>query len=116
MPLFSAIFLILSLANLSLPLTSSFVGEIFVVLGAFQNSPTAAFFSCFSMVLGAAYSVWLANRICFGSTKTISTTACFDLSRREFFILSPFVVLTFLVGIFPEPILQTLHVFTATLI
>lgn len=110
MPLFSAIFLILSLANLSLPLTSSFIGEIFVVLGAFQNSPVAALFSCFSMVLGAAYSMWLANRICFGNVKTISTVANFDLSRREFFILTPFVILTFLLGIFPELILQTLHV------
>lgn len=110
MPLFSVIFLILSLANLSLPLTSSFIGEIFVVLGAFQNSPVAALFSCFSMVLGAAYSMWLANRICFGNVKTISTVANFDLSRREFFILTPFVILTFLLGIFPELILQTLHV------
>ena len=109
MPLFSVIFLILSLANLSLPLTSSFIGEIFVVLGAFQNSPTAAFFSCFSMVLGAAYSMWLANRICFGNVKTVSTIASFDLSRREFFIIAPFIVLTFLLGVFPELILQTLH-------
>lgn len=110
MPLFSAIFLILTLANLSLPLTSSFVGEIFVLLGAFHNSPSSAFFSCFSMVLGAGYSVWLANRICFGNVKVASTTANFDLTRREFFILTPFLILIFLIGIFPEPILQTLHV------
>lgn len=116
MPLFSAIFLILSLANLSLPLTSSFVGEIFVVLGAFQNSPVAAFLSCFSMVLGAAYSVWLANRICFGNVKVFSTTASFDLSRREFFILAPFVFLTFFLGIFPELILQTLHMTVVNLL
>lgn len=116
MPLFSAIFLILSLANLSLPLTSSFVGEIYVILGAFQNSPITGFLSCFSMVLGAAYSVWLANRICFGNVRVFSVISNFDLSRREFFILAPFVFLTFFLGIFPELILQTLHMTIVNLI
>lgn len=116
MPLFSSIFIILSLANLSLPLTSSFVGEIFVILGAFQNSPVSAILASFSMVLGAAYSVWLANRICFGNVKTISTEATFDLSRREFMLLSPFVVLIFLLGIYPDPFLQTFHVFVVNIL
>jgi len=115
MPLFSTAFLVLSLANLSLPLTSSFIGEIFVVLGAFQNSPVSALFSCFSMVLGAAYSIWLANRICFGNVKTTSSTASFDLTRRESFILFPFIILTLFLGVFPEVILQTLHVSVASL-
>lgn len=116
MPLFSVVFLSLSLANLSLPLTSSFVGEIFVVLGAFQNSFVSALFSCFSMVLGAAYSVWLANRLCFGNVKVFSAKATFDLSRREFSMLTPFVFLTFFLGIFPELITQTLHIFALGLI
>ena len=116
MPMFTVTFLILSLANLSLPLTSSFVGEIFVILGAFQNSTTTALFACISMVLGAAYSVWLANRICFGNVKVQSAIFSYDLSRREFFILAPFIFLTFALGIFPEMILQTLHTTTANLL
>jgi proton-translocating NADH-quinone oxidoreductase chain M len=116
MPLFSVVFLILTLSNLSLPLTSSFVGEFFVVLGTFQNSPTAAYFSCFSMFLGAAYSVWLANRICFGNVKEFSSRANSDLSRREFFGLFPFMLLIFFLGIFPEYILQTIHVFVISLV
>lgn len=116
MPLFSTMFIILSLANLSLPLTSNFIGEIFVLLGAFQNSPSSAILASFSMVLGAAYSVWLANRICFGNVKTISTEAYFDLSRREFFTLLPFMVMVWVMGIYPEPFIQTFHTFVANLL
>jgi proton-translocating NADH-quinone oxidoreductase chain M len=110
MPLFVAFFLIFSLANLGLPLTSSFVGEFLILAGVFVSNSTVAFFAATGMVLGAVYSLWLANRICFGNLKLFSVQEFHDLSRREFMMLFPFVILTFLLGIFPDRVLNTMHI------
>lgn len=109
MPLFVSLLLIFSLANLGLPLTSSFVGEFLVLTGVFISSSLACFFATTGMVFGAVYSLWLANRICFGNMKIQSVQEFYDVSRREFMMLLPFVVLTFVLGIYPDPVLNTMH-------
>jgi len=116
MPLFSFFFLFLSLANLGLPLTSSFVGEFLILIGLFQVSPVSTVFASLSLVLGAAYSIWLANRILFGSPKNFSTSGVLDLTRREFFILLPFLLLIFLLGVLPDFLLEGLHFFVLELL
>jgi NADH-quinone oxidoreductase subunit M len=98
MPIFVVLFLTFSLANLGLPLTRSFVGEFLVIAGVFVSNTFASFFAATGMVLGAVYSLWLANRICFGNLKLYSIQEFNDVSRREFFMILPFVLLTFFLG------------------
>jgi proton-translocating NADH-quinone oxidoreductase chain M len=102
MPLFMLFFIIFTLGNLGLPVTSSFIGEFLVLVGCFQINSSAALLSGTGMVLGAAYSLWLCNRIGFGNLKTYSIFEFYDLSRREYYTLLPFVFLTFLIGLYPE--------------
>jgi NADH-quinone oxidoreductase subunit M len=68
------------------------------------------------MVLGGAYSLWLCNRICFGNLKTYSIRVFQDINRREAFILLPFAFLTIFLGIYPEVLLDVMHVSVTNLI
>jgi NADH:ubiquinone oxidoreductase subunit 4 (subunit M) len=85
-----------------LPATSSFIGEFLIILGCLEVNSYASLFAATGMVLGAAYSLWLCNRIGFGNLKTYSIFEFYDLSRREYYTLLPFVFLTFLIGLYPE--------------
>jgi len=116
MPLFVAAFLLFTLANISLPGTSSFIGEFLVLAGLFQINTLACFLSATGMVLGGAYSLWLCNRICFGNLKTYSIRVFQDINRREAFILLPFAFLTIFLGIYPEVLLDVMHVSVTNLI
>ena len=116
MPLFVIFFLTFSLANLGLPLTSRFVGEFLVIAGTFVSNTVASFFAATGMVLGAVYSLWLANRICFGNLKLYSIQQFNDVRRREFFMLLPFFILTFVLGVYPDPVLNTMHASTLSLL
>jgi proton-translocating NADH-quinone oxidoreductase chain M len=113
MPLFSILFLIMTLANMGLPGTSSFVGELCIFAGAFQNNTLLATCAALGMILGAAYSLWLFNRVVFGAWKT-DTFA--DLNRRELCILLPFLVAVFWMGFYPELFLDTMHTSVATVV
>lgn len=115
MPLFSTILFIFILGNISVPLSANFIGEFMVLLGSFQKNPVITVFACSGMVLGACYSIWLYNRISFGSQSPfLSITQ--DLNKREFFLLLPLLILTFLLGIFPNVILDSLHLSVSNVI
>lgn len=107
MPLFSAAFFLLSIANMSLPGTSSFVGELLIGIGLFQQNSTAAFFGLASLILGAGYSIWLFNRACFGNVKTQYLSTFYDLTFRESVILGTFLCLILRMGIYPTPVIET---------
>ena len=109
MPIFMVFFIIFTLGNLGLPITSSFIGEFLVLIGCFSINSSTALLSGTGMVLGAAYSLWLCNRIGFGNIKTYSIFEFYDLNRREFYVLLPFLFLTFLIGIYPEIIISYLQ-------
>jgi len=115
MPLYVTIFLFFTMANIALPGTSSFVGEFMILLGTFQTNTFAAFFSATGMVLGGAYSLWLFNRVAYGNLKSQYIGFSKDLSRREFMTFLPLVVLTLIMGIYPEIFLDPLHVSCANL-
>jgi NADH-ubiquinone oxidoreductase chain 4 len=83
--------------------------------GIFSRSPLIAVLGATGIVLSAAYSIWLYNRIAFGSwSKYLNYTT--DLTRREYIILLPLLVATVLLGIFPNVVLDTLHVSVSTLL
>lgn len=102
MPLYTSIFLFFTLANLSFPGTSSFVGEFMILIGSFKANTTVTILGATSVVLGGAYSLWLLNRIAFGNLKTQYSFYFLDLGLREFAILSPLMIGTLVTGIFPN--------------
>lgn len=110
MPLFMTIFLIFTLANLSLPTTAGFIGEFLVIVGLFQANKMITFLAAVGMVLGAAYSIWLWNRIACGNLKIYFIKSFADINHRELKMFLPLVFLTFYLGIYPEIILDTIHI------
>lgn len=115
MPIFSILFFIFTISNAAVPLSINWVGEFISLLGIFQLNPVMAILASSSIVLSAAYSIWLFNRVTFGSfSKYLSYTT--DLTRREFIILFPLLFLTVLLGIFPNVVLDNLHASVSTLL
>jgi NADH-quinone oxidoreductase subunit M len=101
MPIFSSFFLFFTMANISLPGTSSFVGEFLILLGLFHTNVRLMSIAALSVVLGGSYSLWLYNKIIFGNIKQNSLQKSQDLTLREFYILLPLVLLVLIMGIFP---------------
>lgn len=115
MPLYATIFLFFTMANIGLPGTSSFVGEFMILLGIFQTNTFTAVLSATGMILGGAYSLWLYNRVSYGNLKTQYIGFSVDLNRREFMGLLPLVLLTLIMGIYPEIFLEPMHTSCANL-
>nr|QKQ14732.1 NADH dehydrogenase subunit 4 [Zygnema circumcarinatum] len=109
MPIFSILFLFFTLANMSLPGTSSFIGEFLILVGAFQRNSLIATLAALGMILGAAYSLWLYNRVVFGAWKPKFLNKFSDLNRREVFMFIPFVLGVLWMGIYPEVFLDCMH-------
>jgi len=91
MPNLSTIFLFFTLANMSLPGTSSFIGEFLILLGAYRRNSLVATLAALGMILGAAYSLWLYNRVVFGNPKPKFLHRFSDSDRREVPIFLPFI-------------------------
>lgn len=109
-PIFSIVFLIFALANISFPLTSSFVGEFLILMGFLNYSFWGTFFASFSMVLGAVYMLWTYNRIFFGNLRSTSLHSFKDLNLREFALFSTLIFCLILLGIAPHFFLDTMYV------
>jgi NADH-ubiquinone oxidoreductase chain 4 len=117
MPIFSIIFLILSLGNCGAPLTLNFVGEFMCLYGAFERLPLLGLIASSSIVLSAAYTMFMFNRIAFGGQySSLFFVNIPDLNKREFYILLPLIVFTVFLGIYTAPILDGLHYSVSTLI
>jgi NADH-ubiquinone oxidoreductase chain 4 len=117
MPLFSLLFFILGLGNAGTPLTFNFVGEFLSLYGAFERLPLLGALACSSIVLSAAFTIFLFNRIAFGgSLSAYLATNIPDLNKREFAILLALVIPTVLFGLYPSVILDGLHYSVSTLI
>ena len=109
MPLYVTIFLIFTLANIGLPGTSSFIGEFLILIGSFNVNPSVTFIGALGMILGGCYALWLFNRIAYGNLKIQYIKAYTDINKREFIIFAPLIAGTLFLGIYPEIILQSLH-------
>jgi len=106
MPLYIAAFLLLTLANIALPGTSSFVGEFLLLQGTMLANTSVGVFATLGVILSGAYSLWLYNRIAYGNLKTHYTKKFRDLTFQEFMIVFPLVILVFLFGVAPNFILR----------
>nr|YP_009775875.1 NADH dehydrogenase subunit 4 [Bartramia patens]QJA16101.1 NADH dehydrogenase subunit 4 [Bartramia patens] len=116
MPMFSTIFLFFILANMSLPGTSSFIGEFLILVGAFQRNSLVATLAALGMILGAAYSLWLYNRVIFGNFKPKFLQKFSDLNRREVLIFFPFIIGVIWMGVYPEVFLECMHTSVSNLV
>ena len=109
MPIYIAIFLFFTMANISFPGTSSFVGEFLILVGSFKVNTTITFLGALGVIIGGAYSLWLFNRIAFGNLKTQYAEKFLDLSFREFIIFIPLILGTLITGIYPNIFLSSFH-------
>lgn len=102
MPIFSLFFMIFTMASVGLPGTSGFIGEMLVIIGTYQVSALYSVFAASSLVLGAAYMLYLYKRVVMGSITHQKVNDLVDLSAREWLIFTPLIILTILIGIYPE--------------
>jgi NADH-quinone oxidoreductase subunit M len=103
MPKFAALFMLFAMANSGLPATSGFVGEFFVILGAVQFNFWIAFLASTTLILGAAYSLWMYKRVIFGEVANDQVAGLQDLNRREFWMLMLMAGLVLFMGLYPKP-------------
>jgi NADH-quinone oxidoreductase subunit M len=116
MPKFGAFMVLFALANTGLPGTSGFVGEFLVILASFKANFWYALAAGTTLVLSAAYTLWLVKRTIFGPVANHHVAELTDLNGREFLILAMLAVLTLLVGIWPAPLLEVMGASTQHLV
>ena len=110
MPKFAFFAVLFTMANAGLPGTSGFVGEFLVILGTFQVSGWLAAAAALTLILGAAYTLWMVKRVMFGPIEKDSVAGLTDLSRREIIFMSILALFTLAVGLWPAPLLDVMRV------
>lgn len=116
MPLYISIFLFFTMANISFPGTSGFVGEFLIFAGSFKVNSTITFLSATSMVLGGSYALWLFNKISFGNLKSQYMKKTLDINKREFFTCLLLMFYTLIFGLTPNFYLKCIHMSVNNLI
>jgi NADH-quinone oxidoreductase subunit M len=109
MPVFAAFMVLFALANTGLPGTSGFVGEFLVIIASFHASFWFSFLAAVTLVLGAAYTLWLVKRVVFGPVTSPRVAALEDLNGREFVVLGALALAVLLVGVWPAPLLKVMQ-------
>ncbi len=104
MPKYAVAFMIFTMANVGLPGTSGFVGEIMTLLGVFRANTWVALFATTGVILSASYALWLYRRMIFGALEKESLKSLLDLSGREKVLLYPLLILTIFFGVYPAPV------------
>jgi len=104
MPKFAALFMLFAMANSGLPATSGFVGEFFVILGAVQFDFWIAMVAASTLILGAAYSLWMYKRVIFGAVGNPKVAGLQDVNRREFWMLVVVAAAVLGMGVYPKPV------------
>jgi NADH-quinone oxidoreductase subunit M len=109
MPVFAAFMVLFALANTGLPGTSGFVGEFLVIIASFRASVWYSVLAALTLILGAAYTLWLVKRVVFGPVTSPRVAALTDLNGREFLVLAALAIAVIAVGVWPAPLLKVLQ-------
>jgi len=109
MPAFAAFMVLFALANTGLPGTSGFVGEFLVIIASFRASFWYSALAAVTLILGAAYTLWLVKRVVFGPVTSPRVAALEDLNRREFIVLGSLAAAVLLIGVWPAPLLKVMQ-------
>jgi NADH-quinone oxidoreductase subunit M len=116
MPTFAAFMVLFAMANAGLPGTSGFVGEFMVIIASFKANFWFAFFAASTLILGAAYTLWMVKRVIYGEVTNQNVAKLTDLHRREFIVLGVLAVAVLLVGLWPAPLVDMMSVTVRELI
>jgi NADH-quinone oxidoreductase subunit M len=109
MPVYAAVFLVMTMSSIGLPALNGFIGEFLILQGVFVASKVWAAFAASGVVLGAAYMLYLYQRTMFGKIENPKNERLTDLSAREFATFAPLLVLAVWIGLYPKPILDRLN-------
>jgi NADH-quinone oxidoreductase subunit M len=109
MPVYAAIFLVMTMSSIGLPTLNGFIGEILILQGVFVASKLWAAFAASGVVLGAAYMLFLYQRTMFGKVENPKNERLLDISQREFATFAPLLILAVWMGIYPAPFLRRLE-------
>jgi NADH-quinone oxidoreductase subunit M len=116
MPKFAALTMVFAMANAGLPGTSGFVGEFMVILAAVKANFWIGFLAATTLILGAAFTLWMYKRVWYGAVGNAEVAALKDVSRREFWLLTVLVVAVLALGIYPKPFTDVMHASVADLL
>jgi NADH-quinone oxidoreductase subunit M len=106
MPLYAAVFMVFTLANVGLPGTTGFIGEFLSLIGTFKVNTWVATLAALGLITSACYALWLYRKVIFGVIEKPALAHMLDLSGREIVTFVPLVVLTILFGVYPKPVLD----------
>jgi len=109
MPVFAGFMVFFAMANAGLPGTSGFVGEFMVILNAFKANFWIAFLAATTLILGAAYTLWMVKRVVFGEVVNDNVAKLEDINKREFLIMGLLASAVLFFGLYPAPITEVLH-------
>jgi NADH-quinone oxidoreductase subunit M len=98
-----------AMANVGLPGTSGFVGEFMVILAAFKADFWYAFLAASTLILGAAYTLWMVKRVVFGDISNDNVAQLQDINQREALFLGALAIFVLLLGVWPEPLVEVMH-------
>lgn len=116
MPKFSALFMLFAMANAGLPATSGFVGEFMVALGAVKYDFWVGFAAATTLVVGAAYTLWMYKRVVFGEVANSHVAELTDINNREFVFLLVLAICVLAMGVYPMPVTEVMHASVADLL
>jgi NADH-quinone oxidoreductase subunit M len=109
MPKFAAFFMLFAMANAGLPATSGFVGEFMVILASVKFNFWVAFAAATTMIVGAAYTLWMYKRVVFGAVANHHVAELTDISAREFLVLALLAAGALGLGLYPQPFTEVMH-------
>jgi NADH-quinone oxidoreductase subunit M len=109
MPMFAAFMVLFAMANAGLPGTSGFVGEFMVIIASFKANFWYAFLAATTLVLGAAYTLWMIKRVVYGEVANDNVAELEDLNSREFIVLAILAVSVLLLGLWPAPLVDMMN-------
>ena len=109
MPVYAAVFLVMTMSSIGLPALNGFIGELLILQGVFVASRVWAAFAASGVVLGAAYMLWLYQRTMFGKIENPKNEKLLDLNLREFVTFAPLLILAVWIGLYPAPFLRRLE-------
>ena len=109
MPVFTAFAVFFAMANAGLPGTSGFVGEFMVILASFKANFWYAFLAALTLIVGAAYTLWMVKRVYYGEVANENVAKLKDLDGREFFIMAVLALAVLILGVWPDPLMEVMH-------
>ncbi|MDC0447328.1 proton-conducting transporter membrane subunit, partial [Gammaproteobacteria bacterium] len=109
MPRFTGFAVLFAMANAGLPATSGFVGEFMVILGAMQANFWISMLAATTLILGAAYTLWMVKRVFWGPINNDAVKSLNDINSREFLILGVLALAVIAMGVYPQPVIEVMN-------